>query len=265
MIKIFDTHAHYDDDAFDGDRETLIDSFKKNGIYAVTNIGADLKSSQNTLGLIKKYDFFYGAVGVHPSDVDCLDEIGDEDRAIKLLLDMANSSERVVAIGEIGLDYHYEDADKPLQEKWFRKQLKLARKIKLPVVIHSRDAAADTVDIMKDEKAEEIGGVVHCYSYSVETAKIFLNMGFYIGVGGVLTFKNGRKLVETVEYTPLDRIVLETDSPYLAPQEFRGKRNSSLYIPYVAEKIADIKGISVDEVYEVTWNNATRMYKIDKH
>ena len=262
MIKIFDTHAHYDDDAFDGDRETLIDSFKENGIYAVTNIGADLKSSQNTLGLIKKYDFFYGAVGVHPSDVDCLEEIGDDEKAIKLLLDMAESSERVVAIGEIGLDYHYEDTDKPLQEKWFRKQLGLARRLKLPVVIHSRDAAADTIDIMKDEKAGEIGGVIHCYSYSVESAKIFLNMGFYIGVGGVVTFKNGRKLVETVEYTPLDRIVLETDSPYLAPQDYRGKRNSSLYIPYVAKKIAEIKGVSVDEVYETTWNNAVKMYKI---
>ena len=127
MVKIFETHAHYDDDAFDGDRETLIDSFKENGIYAVTNIGADLKSSQNTLELINKYDFFYGAVGVHPSDVDCLEEIGDDEKAIKLLLDMAESSDRVVAIGEIGLDYHYEDTDKPLQEKWFRKQLGLAR------------------------------------------------------------------------------------------------------------------------------------------
>lgn len=263
MVKIFETHAHYDDMAFDEDRDVLIDSFKEKGIYAVTNIGADIKSSENTLELINKYDFFYGAIGVHPSDVDCLEGFGDDKKALDTLEAMAKSSDRVVAIGEIGLDYHYEDTDKPLQDKWFRKQLLLARKLNLPVVIHSRDAAADTIEIMKSEHAGDIGGVIHCYSYSMETAKIFLDMGFYIGVGGVLTFKNGRKLRETVEYAPINRLVLETDSPYLAPEPYRGKRNNSTYIPYVAEVIADIKGISVDEVYEITWNNALKMYGIN--
>ena len=262
MIKIFDTHAHYDDDAFDRDREELLKGFESNGVYAVTNIGADLKTSANTLDLIKKYDFFYGAVGVHPSDVDCLEEFADDEKALNAIKEMAESSERVVAIGEIGLDYHYEDTDKELQAKWFRKQLNLARKLNLPVVIHSRDAAADTIDIMKEEKAGEIGGVVHCYSYSAETAKVFLDMGFYIGVGGVVTFNNGRKLKETVEHVPLDKIVIETDSPYLAPQLYRGKRNNSTYLTYVTECIADIKGISVDEVYEVTWKNAHKLYGI---
>mgnify|MGYP002624458550 CR=1 FL=1 len=263
MVKIFETHAHYDDEAFDDDRDAIIENFKEKGIFAVTNIGADINSSENTLNLIKKYDFFYGAIGVHPSDVDCLEVFGDDIKAIKTLEAMAMSSDRVVAIGEIGLDYHYEDTDKPLQEKWFRKQLELAGRLKLPVVIHSRDAAADTVDIMKSEHAEAIGGVIHCYSYSWETAKIFLDMDFYIGVGGVLTFKNGRKLRETVLHTPLDRILLETDSPYLAPEPYRGKRNNSAYIPYVAEAIAGIKGISVDEVYETTWNNAVKMYRVN--
>ena len=264
MVKIFETHAHYDDRAFDDDREKIIGSFKENGIYAVTNIGADIESSRDTLELINKYDFFYGAIGVHPSDVDCLEDFEDDKKAIAVLENMAKSSGRVVAIGEIGLDYHYENTDKALQEKWFRKQLKLADGLKLPVVIHSRDAAADTIDIMKEEKADKIGGVIHCYSYSVETAKIFLDMGFYIGVGGVLTFNNGRKLKETVEYTPLDKIVLETDSPYLAPQPFRGKRNNSTYLTYVAECIAKIKGITIDEVYEATWNNAHKLYKIEE-
>ncbi len=263
MVKIFDTHAHYDDEAFDNDREELIGSFVENGIYAVTNIGADIKSSENTVKLVKKYDFFYGAVGVHPSDVDCLEKIGDEEKAIGIIKDLTNASDKIVAIGEIGLDYHYEDTDKVLQEKWFRRQLNLARCLKLPVVIHSRDAAADTIDIMKSEHAEDLGGVIHCYSYSAETAKIFLNMGYYIGVGGVLTFKNGRRLAETVRFAPLERIVLETDSPYLAPQTYRGKRNNSLYIPYVAEAIADIKSVTVDEVYEITWNNALRLYGIN--
>ncbi|MBR1817155.1 MAG: TatD family hydrolase [Lachnospiraceae bacterium] len=261
-MKIFETHAHYDDEAFDKDREELINSFCDNNIYAVTNIGADLAGCRATMELIKKYDFFYGAIGIHPSDVEDLESFKDDEKALSILRDMALSHERVVAIGEIGLDYHYDDTDKILQEKWFVKQLDLARELNLPVVIHSRDAAMDTIDIMKREKSEDIGGVIHCYSYSKEIAKIFLDMGFYIGVGGVLTFKNSKKLKETVAYAPLERIVLETDSPYLAPEPYRGKRNSSLNIPYVAEELANIKGVSVEEVYEVTWNNALKLYNI---
>ena len=258
MKKIFETHAHYDDPAFDLDRDELLNSFKSNGIEAVVNIGANLPTSEKTLELTQTYDFMYGAVGVHPSDIRQLEAPG----AIERIEELAGISKKIVAIGEIGLDYHYDDADPDLQKKWFVKQMELARRLELPIIVHSRDAAQDTIDIMTSENAGDIGGVVHCYSYSKEVAKTFLDMGFYIGVGGVVTFKNGKKLKETVEYMPLDKIVLETDCPYLAPEPYRGKRNSSLYIPFVAETIAEIKGITVEQVYEATWNNAMKLYRI---
>ena len=170
--------------------------------------------------------------------------------------------EKCVAVGEIGLDYYWDEPERDIQKKWFVTQLALARDLKKPVNIHSRDAAADTLDIMKAEKAEDMGGIIHCFSYGVEMAREYLDMGFYIGVGGVVTFKNGRKLKEVVEYAPLDRIVLETDCPYLAPEPFRGHRNQSGYIDLVAEKIAEIKNVTKDEVIEATRNNALRVYNI---
>lgn len=173
------------------------------------------------------------------------------------------SNEKVRAIGEIGLDYYWDEPEHFIQKEWFEKQIELAREAKLPMVIHSRDAAKDTYDIMSALKCDEIGGVVHCFSYSVEEARRYLNMGFYLGIGGVVTFKNGKKLKEVAAYAPLDRILLETDSPYLAPEPNRGKRNSSLNIPYIAQAIADIKGISYDEVVCVTGKNAKRMYGMD--
>lgn len=257
MAKIFETHAHYDDDAFDGDRELLLESFSKNGIEKVVNIGANLSTSRATVELTKKYDFIYGTVGVHPSDIRELESEGAIEE-----LETLGTMDKILAIGEIGLDYHYEDTDEFLQKKWFVRQMDLAKKLKLPIVVHSRDAAKDTMDIMEAEKARDIGGVVHCFSYGKEVARIFLDMGFYIGVGGVVTFKNGKKLKEVVEYAPLDRIVLETDAPYLAPEPYRGKRNSSLYIPHAASVIADIKGISVDELYEITYSNAIKLYRL---
>ncbi|MBQ7706933.1 MAG: TatD family hydrolase [Lachnospiraceae bacterium] len=262
MFKIFDTHAHYDDEAFDEDRDEIIASLKENGICAVTNIGSDLKSSRNTLDLIKKYDFFYGAVGVHPSEVGCLEEIGDDEKAIDEIRKMALSSDRVVAIGEIGLDYHYEDTNKELQQKWFRKQLRLARELNLPVVIHSRDAVADTIVIMENENAREVGGVIHCYSYTERSAMAFKRMGFYLGVGGVVTFSNGRKLKDTVKYIPLTKLVMETDCPYLAPQPYRGKRNNSTYLNHVAEAIAEIKELDIEDIYEEIWNNSLDLYRL---
>lgn len=265
MYKIFETHAHFDDEAFDEDRNELILSMKNAGIEKIVNIGASITTSENTLRLMEKYPFIYGAVGVHPSDVDCLEDFeGGDDKAILEIERMAGSSKKTVAIGEIGLDYHYDNTDKEMQKKWFAKQMELAHKLNMPIVVHSRDAAADTVNVMKENDAEGLGGVIHCYSYTKELAKTFLDMGFYFGIGGVITFKNARKLVETVEYLPLDRIVLETDSPYLAPEPYRGKRNSSLYIPYVAEKIAEIKNISVDEVYAATWENAMKLYGMEE-
>lgn len=253
---IFDTHAHYDDEAFDEDRGILLSSMKSSGIGNIVNIGADMKSSQVSIELASEYDFIYAAVGVHPSEVEELtDEHMDE-------LEKWAALDKVVAIGEIGLDYHYPDTDKVLQKKWFVKQLEVAAKVKLPVVIHSRDAAKDTLDIMKEHKADEIGGVVHCYSYGVEMAREYLDMGYYFGIGGVVTFTNSKKLKEVVSYLPLDKIVLETDCPYLSPVPNRGKRNSSLNLPYVVSAIADIKQISEEEVIEATTKNAFDLYRI---
>lgn len=253
---IFDTHAHYDDEAFDEDRGILLSSMKSSGIGNIVNIGADMKSSQVSIELASEYDFIYAAVGVHPSEVEELtDEHMDE-------LEKWAALDKVVAIGEIGLDYHYPDTDKVLQKKWFVKQLEVAAKVKLPVVIHSRDAAKDTLDIMKEYEADEIGGVVHCYSYGVEMAREYLDMGYYFGIGGVVTFTNSKKLKEVVSYLPLDKIVLETDCPYLSPVPNRGKRNSSLNLPYVVSAIADIKQISEEEVIEATTKNAFDLYRI---
>ncbi len=251
---IFDTHAHYDDEQFDIDREELLGSMRENGIGHIVNVGANIASTRGALELAHKYDFIYAAVGVHPSDVEELNEDNFE------LLREWSQDGRCVAIGEIGLDYHWPDPEPELQKKWFRRQLYLAREERLPVIIHSRDAAKDTLDIMREEHAEEIGGIVHCFSYSKEVAAQCVDMGFYIGVGGVLTFKNGRKLREVVEQTPMDRILLETDCPYLAPEPYRGRRNSSLYLPYVVTEMANIKGITEDEVIRITEQNAKRVY-----
>lgn len=251
---IFDTHAHYDDEQFDIDRDELLASMREAGVDHIVDVGASIETTRKALDLAHRYDFIYAAVGVHPSDVEELNEDN-----IELLREWSTDG-RCVAIGEIGLDYHWPDPAPDVQKKWFKRQLQLAREVRLPVIIHSRDAASDTIDIMKEEHAEEIGGVVHCFSYSKEIAKICVDMGFYIGVGGVITFKNGKKLKEVVEQTPIEHILLETDSPYLSPEPFRGKRNSSLNLPYVIEAIADIKGISKEEVIRRTSENAKRMY-----
>ena len=256
MMMIFDTHAHYDDEAFDADREEILRSLPEHGIEAVVNVGASIQTTKNTLELIKKYPFVYGAVGVHPNETGELN-----DHLIDWLSHVAKEP-KVVAIGEIGLDYHWEEPEPEVQKHWFVRQLDVARQAKLPVIIHSRDAAKDTMDLMKAEKAGEIGGVIHCYSYSLEQAKEYLNMGFYLGIGGVLTFNNAKKLKEVVEYMPLDRIVLETDCPYLSPVPNRGKRNSSLNLPYVVTEISRIKQIPEEKVIEETNKNAKKMYRL---
>lgn len=252
---MIDTHAHYDDKAFDEDREELLGSLPDHGIEAVVNVGAGIRSSKNTLELIKQYPLVYGVVGVHPSETAELTE------EWMIWLKEALSAPKVLALGEIGLDYYWDEPDRALQKHWFLRQLLLAREVKLPVVIHSRDAAKDTLDILKDQKAGELGGVIHCYSYGVELVGEYLDMGFYLGIGGVLTFKNARKLKEVVAYMPMDRIVLETDCPYLAPEPNRGKRNSSLNLPYVAEAISAIKGVPLEEVIEITNQNAKKLYR----
>ena len=253
---IFDTHAHYDDERFDEDRDALLRSMKEAGIGNIVNIGANMASSQRSLDLAAEYDFMYAAVGVHPSDCAELD-----DEKIEKLKEMS-SFPKCVAIGEIGLDYYWPEPEHDLQKKWFKRQIALAREVELPIIVHSRDAAADTVDILKSENAGEIGGVVHCFSYSKEVAEECVKMGFYIGIGGVLTFKNGRKMKEVAEAIPMERIILETDCPYLAPEPFRGKRNSSLYLPYVVSAMAQIKGISEEEVISITEANAREMYRL---
>ncbi len=251
---IFDTHAHYDDEQFDEDRESLLASMTEAGITNIVDVGASIETTKKALDLAHKYDFMYAAVGVHPSEVEELDEDG-----IELLREWSQDA-RCVAIGEIGLDYHWPEPAPDIQKKWFKRQLELAREERLPVIIHSRDAAADTIDVMKEAHAEEIGGVVHCFSYSKEIADICVRMGFYIGIGGVVTFKNGKKMKEVVEQTPIEKILLETDCPYLAPEPFRGKRNSSLNLPYIVDAIATIKGLSSEEVIRITEANAKRMY-----
>ena len=254
---IFETHAHYDDEACDIDREELLNSLEEEGIGFVVNVSASIASSKETIELTKKYPFLYGAIGVHPSDTAELDEEKFQ------WLKEATKQEKIVSLGEIGLDYYWDTPEREIQKLWFDRQMELAKEVKLPAIIHSRDAAQDTLDMIKSANLKEVGGVIHCFSYGVEMAREYLNMGFYLGIGGVVTFKNAKKLKEVVEYAPLEQILLETDCPYLAPEPYRGKRNSSLYLPYVAGEIAKIKNIDYDEVIEVTLNNAKRMYKIN--
>ena len=218
------------------------------------NVCAEVEGWDRTVDLMERYPYIYGAVGVHPDDVGALDE--EKIQRMHQICQM----EKTVAVGEIGLDYYWDKENHEKQIYWFERQLEVAREEKLPFIIHSRDAAKDTLDTMKRLHAGDIGGVVHCFSYGKEMAREYLDMGLSLGIGGVLTFKNARKLVEVVEYAPLESLLLETDSPYLAPSPNRWKRNSSLNIPYVVEKIAEIKGVSREEVEEVTWKNSFRVF-----
>ena len=255
---IFETHAHYDDAKFDTDREMLLADLPQRGISPVINAGSSIATTKTTLSLAQEYPFLYAAVGVHPSDVDDLNE------DTYAWLRQQTTLQKTVAVGEIGLDYYW-DKEPEIQAKqryWFVRQLALAQQADLPVIIHSRDAAEDTMKIMEKAYEDGIKGVIHCYSYSPEMAQEYVKMGYYIGVGGVVTFKNSKKLKEIVEEIPLESIVLETDCPYLAPTPFRGKRNSSLYLPYVVEAIAELKGISAEQVIEQTEKNARDLYQL---
>lgn len=278
MKKIFDTHAHYDDEAFDEDRDELLTRLLGSDIGTIVNVGASLEGCIASVELAKKYDNIYAAIGVHPDDYErlennekpkiaypsCNNEMmiseNNSESFMDWLKDEALTNKKVVAIGEIGLDYYYDEPGRELQKKWFARQLELAREVNKPVIIHSRDACADTIDILKSGHASDIGGIIHCYSYTKETVKTFYDMNFYFGIGGVLTFKNAKKLVEAAEVIPLDRIVLETDCPYLAPVPNRGKRNDSSNIQYVIEKLADIKGVTKEQIAEETYKNACRVY-----
>ena len=257
---LFDTHAHYDDERFDEDRDALLASMPENNVGLILNPGCDAETSRKAVGYANRYPFVYAAVGLHPENIeDGWTQTLDEIRTL------AQSEPRVRAIGEIGLDYYWdkEPEVQAAQREWFVRQLALAGETDLPVIIHSRDAAEDTMRILKETgRFREHPGVIHCYSYSPEQAKEYVKMGYCIGVGGVVTFKNAKKLRQTVEQISLEYILLETDCPYMAPEPHRGTRNDSSNLSYVAARIAEIKGVSVQEVEQTTWENACRVFGV---
>lgn len=252
---IFDTHAHYDAEQFNEDRDELLASMPENGVSTIVNVGATLAGCKASIDFAHKYPFMYAAVGVHP------DECGELNEETFAQLEEWVKDEKVVAVGEIGLDYYWDEEPREVQKEWFIRQLELAKRVNLPVNIHSREAAEDTFQIVK-EHGKGLTGIIHCFSGSKEMALEYVKLGFHIGVGGVVTFKNGRKLKEVVEAIPMDRIVLETDAPYLAPTPFRGKRNNSTYIKYMAEEIANLRGLTCEEVLEQTAKNARTVYNL---
>ena len=251
---IFESHAHYDDEAFDPDRRELLEECRAQGIEYIVNVSASLQSVKTTLALADSYDFIYAAAGVHPSEVGELNE-----ESFTWLKEQCRHP-RTVAVGEIGLDYYWDKENHETQKYWFQRQLELAKELELPIIVHSRDACADTLEEIKKAHTPELRGVIHCFSYAPEIAREYLDMGYYIGVGGVINKKNAKKLKEVVKMLPPERILLETDCPYLAPVPYRGKRNSSLNLPYVAAAVAELKGMETEEVIRITNENARKLY-----
>lgn len=251
---IFDSHAHYDDSAFDEDREDLLAQMLPNCITGIVNVGASLAGVRASQELSGRYPFIYAAAGVHPDEVGSLDE--------QKLLELYELCRRpkTVAVGEIGLDYYWNKETHEFQRQWFVRQLQMAKDVGLPVIIHSRDAAQETFDIMKEYHAGTTGGVIHCFSSSAQMALEYVKLGYFIGIGGVVTFKNARAMKEPTAAVPLDRIVVETDCPYLAPTPHRGKRNCSLYLPLVIEEIARLRGMDAEEVEKAVYENTLRLY-----
>lgn len=253
---LFDSHAHLDGERFDNDRDLVINRAKANGIAYIMNPGADFESSVRAVDLAQKYDMIYAAVGIHPHDASSLDD------SLLMMIEALSKKPKVQAIGEIGLDFHYDYSPRDVQRKWFVEQLRLAKRLKMPVIIHDREANQETFDTLRKEQAFETGVLMHCYSGSGELAKEYVKLGGYISIAGPVTYKNSRKLIEVIQTVPLERLMIETDSPYLTPEPFRGKRNESLYVKYVCEKIAQIKGLSIEEVAEATTHNAKTYFKI---
>ena len=253
---MIDSHAHYDNEQFDPDRDDIINQAALAGVTHIINAGCDLDSSKFSIMLSKKHEAIYAAIGVHPHEASTCDS--NTIAALKVL----SLEPKVVAIGEIGLDYHYDYSPREVQKEWFAKQIILAAQLKLPIIIHDRESHQDVIDIVKATKTGAIGGVFHCFSGSVEMAKEILDLGLHIGIGGPVTFKNARKPVEVVQYIPLDRILIETDCPYLAPEPYRGKRNWSGYMTSVIDKIAEIKGINYSEVERITAQNAKSLFNL---
>ena len=251
---LFDTHAHMDDRAFDEDRDLLLQGLADKGVCLVMNPGCSLESSENAVRLAERYPFVYAAVGSHP---DAADEVNDQ--VLERYRVLARH-EKVKAIGEIGIDYHYEDIPRQLQLVAFRKQLELAREVGLPVIVHERDAHEDGLALAKEYR--DVGGVFHCFSGSAEMARQLVDLGWYIGFTGVLTFKNARKAIEAAQAIPLDRIVLETDCPYMAPEPFRGRRNDPGYLFRMAEKLAELRGLELEQIHSITVENGKRLYRL---
>ena len=252
---LFDTHAHMDDRAFDADRDQLLSSLPRQGLALVMNPGCSLASSQNVDALTRQYDYLYGAVGSHP---DACDEVNED--VLDIYRRLCRENSKLKAIGEIGLDYHYEDIPRDIQQRAFRLQMGLAKELDLPVIVHDRDAHGDTMAIVSE--FPEVTGVFHCYSGSVEMAQWLIDRGWYIGFTGVLTFKNARKAIEVAEAIPLERIVLETDCPYMAPEPFRGKRNDPGKLYRMAQRLAELRGYTEEEIRAITLENGKRLYRI---
>ncbi|MCD8074345.1 MAG: TatD family hydrolase [Lachnospiraceae bacterium] len=283
---IFDTHAHYNEEAFDEDREALLAGMEAAGVTGIVNMGASWRDVEESQLLAARYPYIYAAAGIHPDhagelmkEVPAYQEPASAEDGVSALNSVPCSADvaedkfarlyefcrrpKTVAVGEIGLDYYWDKESRDLQKACFVRQLQMAKEVDLPVNIHSRDAAQDTFDIMKAEHAGTTGGIIHCFSSSAQMALEYVKLGYYIGIGGVVTFKNARVMKEVAAAVPLDHIVVETDCPYLAPAPHRGKRNSSLYLPLVIEAIAGIKGIDPQEVEDVTYANARRVYRLD--
>jgi len=254
--KFIDSHAHLDDERFDEDREELINSMQENGIEAVLNPGADLKTSRAAVALADKYPFIYAAVGCHPHDSKFMD-----DDTMNIFRELAKNK-KVLGIGEIGLDYYYDNSDRETQKIWFREQIRLAKELDLPYIVHDRDAHEDIIRIMKEEHHTGTRGILHCYSGSVEMTREFMKLGFYISLGGPVTFKKAKTPKMVAKEVPMERLLIETDSPYLAPEPFRGKRNEPKFVKYVAEEIAGIREVTVSEIAEKTKENFKRLFNL---
>lgn len=254
---LFDSHAHYHDERYDDDRHEALMKAYAEGVGHILAVSTDIASSKQNIKLAEQYGFVYAAVGVHPHDV-----INADEGCISELAELVSQSKKVVAIGETGLDYFYDNSPRDMQKIWFARQINLARELKKPVIVHDREAHEDTLRIITGEKAKEAGGVLHCYTGSVEMAREILKNNFYISFGGAITFKNAKRAIEVVRYVPDDRLLIETDCPYLTPEPYRGRRNESGYVRLVAEKIAEIKNIGLDEVVSKTAENAKRLFNI---
>jgi TatD DNase family protein len=252
---LIDTHVHLDDPCYDKDRDAVIVRAKEEGVDYLIVVASDLKSSKRCIGLIEEFDSLYAAVGVHPHEAKTVDK--DTYFELKELA----KNKKVVAIGEIGLDYHYNHSPREVQKEVFRDQIRLAKKSTLPIIIHHREALSDTIEMVQEEGIRE--GVFHCFSGSLEEAEEVISLGFYVSIAGPVTFKNAKRLQELMKELPLDKLLIETDGPYLSPHPFRGKRNEPAYLKYIAEKIAELKGLSLDEIARTTTENAKKLFRLE--